>query len=80
MENQRVHAPLTYVDVLVDLVHNPRYANLRAAICVVGSIAYGVLDAALSTAADYYFIEMVHANVSTSTLLMFRALQRATFD
>ena len=58
------------MDLLLELFSNPRYAPLLAAL-------YIVVMAMLQTAADYFFIEMVRANVSTPTLLLFRAVERA---
>lgn len=52
---------------------NTHYAFALTAAWVLISIGVGMLE----TASDYYFIEMIRANVSTHTLLMFRAIERA---
>jgi len=65
------------MDLLLELFSNPRYAHLRTATVGMLAALYVVAMVMLQTAADYLFIEMVRANVSTPTLLLFRAVEHA---
>jgi len=68
------------MDLFIELFVNPRYAPMRAAAWGLLAVLYIVVMAMLQTAADYFFIEMVRANVSTSTLLLYRVVERALFE
>jgi len=61
------------IRVACEIANNPRYVPIRNMVVVAGAVAYAVA----LTMSDYYFIEMVRANVSTTTLLMYLAIERA---
>lgn len=57
------------MDVLTNPRYNPRYSTLLLVAGVVGTAAVNALF-------DYYFIQLVRSGSSTSTLLVYRFIER----
>jgi len=54
---------------IMDVLTNPRYSTLLLVAGVVGTAAVNALF-------DYYFIQLVRSGSSTSTLLVYRFIER----
>lgn len=68
MEQQPPQLDRTIHEIM-DVLTDPRYGTVRL---VVGMAAMAVVNAL----ADYYFIQLVRSGSSTSTLLVYRAIER----
>lgn len=60
------HASLdTTIRQMMDVITDARYAPMRLGLSLLGVVI-----------ADYFFIQLVRSDASTSTLLVYRAIER----